>query len=233
MSLSYTSKFGYYGLRLNPTLEQVVGTVRNPLKIPLPDRRAKWYANSPYRALILDAEQKYQNYEQAAIDYRLSGAEAPESAARVHPSEAEGDPLFHEIDEQHRKQKEQEAYEISHQLIQQEESRKTAANRREILRLSHAPNKTHPVIEMEHEELEAAGVPHYMPAPRPLPPKAHFTRPLAQFAASGQPQAPQFTPFEQLNMGQPADVRVAKLTLDQNMTYERMRDFVVQPTFST
>ena len=46
--LSYTSTFGYYGLRVNPTFEQVIGTVRKPLRIPLPDRRAKWYANSPY-----------------------------------------------------------------------------------------------------------------------------------------------------------------------------------------
>mgnify|MGYP003346567539 FL=1 len=74
MSLSYTSKFGYYGLRVNPTLEQVVGTVRKPLRIPLPDRKAKWYANSPYRALILDAEEKYQDYEAKNIDYQIGRA---------------------------------------------------------------------------------------------------------------------------------------------------------------
>ena len=233
MSLSYTSKFGYYGLRVNPTLEQVVGTVRNPLRIPLPDRKAKWYANSPYRALILEAEEKYQNYERAAIDYRQAGADAPESAARVRESDAAADETFDRIDEHHRRMEEHEAIETSHRLMQQEESRKTAANRREILRLSHAPNKTDPTIEMEHEELEVAGVRHYMPMPRSLPPKAHYTRPLAQLAASGLPQAPEFTPFEQLNMGQPADVRIATLSTSQNMTYERLRDFVVQPTFST
>ena len=56
MSLSYTSQLGYYGLRVNPTLDQVLGNVRKPLRIPLPDRRAKWYALSPYRALILEAK---------------------------------------------------------------------------------------------------------------------------------------------------------------------------------
>ena len=94
MSLSYGSKFGYYGLRVNPTLEQVVGTVRNPLKIPLPDRKAKWYANSPYRALILEAEEKFQSYERAAIDYRQPGADAPASAARVRESDAAADETF-------------------------------------------------------------------------------------------------------------------------------------------
>ena len=51
--------------------------------------------------------------------------------------------------------------------------------------------------------------------------------------AYGQPQAPEFKPFEQLNMGQPDNVRAATLSRSQNMTYERLRDFVVQPTFST
>ena len=233
MSLSYTSKFGYYGLRVNPTLEQVVGTVRKPLRITLPDRKAKWYANSPYRALILDAEEKYQDFERAGIDYRQAGVDAPESAARVRPSDAGADATFDQIDEHHRRMEEQEAIETSHRLMQQHESRKTAANRREILRLSHAPNKLNPTVEMEHKELEIAGVAHYMPMPRSLPPKAQFTRPLPQFVASGQPQAPEFTPFQQLNMGQPDNVRAATLSTSQNMTYERMRDFVVGPTFST
>ena len=69
MTLSYGSQFGYYGLRLNPTLEQVIGSIRKPLRIPLPDRRAKWYALSPYRALILDAEREANDYETALLDY--------------------------------------------------------------------------------------------------------------------------------------------------------------------
>ena len=85
MTLSFPSQFGYYGLRVNPTLEQVAGTIRKPLRIPLPDRRDKWYALSPYRALILDAEQKYNQRESAGLEYRNSGAELPERAARVQP----------------------------------------------------------------------------------------------------------------------------------------------------
>ena len=61
--LSYTSTFGYYGLRVNPTFEQVLGTIRKPLRIPLPDRRAKWYANSPYRALLDDAGKKFEEVD--------------------------------------------------------------------------------------------------------------------------------------------------------------------------
>ena len=96
--LSYPSTFGYYGLRVNPTLEQVVGSVRKPLRIPLPDRQAKYYALGPYRALILDASQKFNDSEQASVDYRNGGHHLPEAAARVHPSAAGMDPSFHEYD---------------------------------------------------------------------------------------------------------------------------------------
>ena len=232
MSLSFTSKTGYYGLRVNPTFEEVIGTIRTPLRIPLPDRKAKWYANSPYRALILDAEEKYQNYERQAIDYRLAGADAPESAARVHGSDAGQDPTFATIDAHHRKMEEHEAIDTAHRLLHEEESRKTAANRREILSQSHAPNKTNPVIEAEHDELDVAGVEHYMPMPRSLAPKAHFTKPLPQFAAGGHPQAPEFKSFEQLNMGVPDNFLAATMSRSQAMTYERLRD-LVEHTFST
>ena len=64
--LSYKSEYGYYGLRVNPTFEQVVATVRKPLRIPLPDRKAKWYALSPYRGLILDASERAMGYDRKA-----------------------------------------------------------------------------------------------------------------------------------------------------------------------
>jgi hypothetical protein len=54
-----------------------------------------------------------------------------------------------------------------------------------------------------------------------------------QFAAAGQLQAPEFPSFEALNMGQPFNLRSAKLTPSENLTYERAREFVVQPTYST
>jgi hypothetical protein len=65
--LSYTSKTGYYGLRINETLEEAMGTIRKPLRIPLPDRKAKWHALSPYRALILDAEKIKYNVDDLLV----------------------------------------------------------------------------------------------------------------------------------------------------------------------
>ena len=59
---------------MEPTYDQMLNSVREPLRIPLPDRSSKWYATSPYRALILDANESYNNHQQNVIDYKQSGA---------------------------------------------------------------------------------------------------------------------------------------------------------------
>ena len=82
--LSYTSQLGYYDLRVNPTLEQVVGTVRKPLGIPLPQRTDKWYALGPYRALILDQQELAAGYDRRSIEYQLNQGRLPEYAAHNH-----------------------------------------------------------------------------------------------------------------------------------------------------
>lgn len=175
--LSYTSTFGYYGLRVNPTFEQVVGTIRKPRRIPLPDRRAKWYANSPYRALLDDAGKKFEEVEGAAHMFRESGAAVPESAAAVRPSPAGAPQNFDQIREQARRAEENEAIEAAHNITHMDESRKTASLRREILSKSYGPNRMNPTIEAEHEELTDGGVAHYMPKIRTVPPKAFFSKP--------------------------------------------------------
>lgn len=231
--LSYTSTYGYYGLRENPSFEQVVGTVRKPLRVPLPDRHSKWYALSPYRAFILDAEQKFSDHQHASVDYRQSGAELPETAAAVRPSDAGDDPAWERMHMHGERLDEHDAYEMAFEAMNAEHQRETAETRREQLRLSHGSNRMHPVVEAIHDELVEAGVPHYTAAPREPPPRRGWHTSHEQFVAAGQPQAPSFPSFEQLNMGQPANVQASVLTPSQNMTYERAREFVVQPTWSS
>ena len=96
-----TDRRGYYGLIEKPSFEEALGWARNPLKIPLPDRHSsKWYALSPFRAAILDAENKFQDFEHAVHDYRQSGNELPEKAAHVDSSAADQDPSFDRMNEQ-------------------------------------------------------------------------------------------------------------------------------------
>jgi hypothetical protein len=154
--LSYENHFGYYGLRVNPTFDEALKSVRKPLRIPVPDRRATWYALSPYRALILDAEQRYNDIEGALIDYRNSGAQLPEHAARVRPSPAGHDESFAHIDEDNHRLHEQ--HEEAARFLREQRQRETEAARTEALGKLHGAWHSHPVMEAAEEELGQAGV---------------------------------------------------------------------------
>ena len=231
--LSYTSQTGYYGLRVNPTFDQVLGTIRNPLRIPIPNRSAKWYALSPYRALILDAEAKYNDYEHARLDYRTSGSELPEAAARTRESDAGHDPAFDGLDRQHQEREARHAYETAFDVMNAEHRQHTAEARTTHLGQSYGVNRMHPVVEAAHEELTEAGVPQAMAGRRIAPEHRSYRAPPPQMGSKGQPQAPEFPTFENLNMGQPRNVTQGRLSVSQNMTYERAREFVVAPTWNS
>jgi hypothetical protein len=232
-SLSYTSQLGYYGLRVNPTFEQVVGTVRKPLGIPLPDRAAKWYATGPYRALILDAAARANDHEAALLTYRNSGASLPETAAGVVSSAAGEDPALQEHDRYHARLEAREAHEYAEGVMRREHERETAVARKETLVGTYGLSRMHPVIEASSQELTDAGVHHNAGLPRIAPVRRAYRTPPPQLAAYGQPQASEFPDFRVLNMGDPPNVQVATLTQSENMTYERLRDNIVGPTFST
>ena len=57
--LSYTDTKGYYGLRVEPSYEQMLRSLKKEIRIPQPDRSAKWVALGPYRVSI-GTEQKIQ-----------------------------------------------------------------------------------------------------------------------------------------------------------------------------
>jgi len=221
--LSFTSETGYYGLRVNPTFDEVLRTIRKPLGIPVPDRSAKWYANSPYRSLLLDAEEKYNSYEHAALDYNNSGAELPRRASMVRPSFAGEDDSFGRIDAHHHAMAAQEAYDTAKNVSDATARLETEKNRRVHLSRSSGPNAMDPVVTAHHAGLEEAGVPHYVPAPRiKPPPRGHGTE-TRQMMAEGQPQPPEFQPFESMNMGQPTGLQATVLKPGANHRYEELR----------
>ena len=231
--VSYKDTYGYYHLRVNPTLDQVMNMKRQDKRLPLPDRSAKWLALSWYRALLLDAGRKFEEVEGAAHQYRASGAELPESAARVQPSGLGQDPMFNRIDDHNDRMHQNEAYEMAALMKKQSRQQQTAETRREQLRLSYGPNKMNPVIEAHHDQLEEADVMHAMPAPRLPPPVKAWKTPPLQYVAAGQVQAPEFPTYEMLNLGEVADIKSAKLRRNEAMTYERIREFAVQPTWTS
>ena len=220
--LNYTSQKGYYGFEVRPTLEGVLGTIRNPLRIPLPSRAAKWYANSPWRSLILDAEKANNDYEHARIDYRDSGAELPEAAARVRPSDAGHDPAWDEIEHHHGRMDAQEAYEHAFDMANHRSREHAHAQQYEHLRLTHGSNRMHPMISAHHAQLQEAGVRHNMPAHRMEPPHGRYRAPPPTWDAHGHPHNREFPTFEQLNRPDQRLMRRVTAALDrQGVVYDR------------
>ena len=127
--LSYENHIGYYGLRVNPTFDEALQSVRKPLRIPVPNRRATWHATSPYRALILDAEQRLSGIEGALLDYRNSGAELDEHAARVRPSAASEDNAWMHVEEDNRRLHDQHQHEEAARFLREQHQRETEAAR--------------------------------------------------------------------------------------------------------
>jgi len=231
--LSYTSQFGYYGLRVNPTFDQVARTVK-PLRLPIPDRSAIEYAMSLERGYILDQAKAGSQQDRALLNYRDSQASLPETAARDSmPSRVSEESILEGISQGTAAIDQQKALELAKEAQNAEHRRQTAEMRAQQLAATHGAWSMHPTVEAAHEELEEAGVPHEMPVPRLAPVAKAWPAPAEQWAAYGQRQAPEFTSFEILNMGQPATLKASKVTRKEGLTYEHLRDLVVEPTWSS
>ena len=221
---NYTDKFAW-GLRVNPTYEELMGVARKkPLRLPLPDREAQWYANSVYRSFLLDQAKKYNDYEHLRLDYDQSGALLPQRAAAVRNSGLDEHPTWERQANFTQGMQEQHAYEMAFDAMDAEHRQETAEIRRQQLG-SYAPTTSHWNIEAQHEDLEDAGVPHQAPVYRT--PMIHSPWPTAsvQWAAAGQPQPPQFPTFERLNMGQQRRYTPSSWSGSRaGSSYERLRD---------
>ena len=229
--LSGTSQFGYYGVMVNPNFEQAVGTVRKNLRVPVPDRRWKWYALGPYRSHLLDLEAKYHDYEHDAINYKKTGHELPESAARLRRSDAGQDPMFDVMHAQGHAVDAEYAHETAIDRMNEEHRRIAEENRSRVLGSHYGPIRGHPTVEASRHELDEAMVPYTMYAPRPHIESTSWLAPVGRMAAAGQPQALYLRSFEQLNGMVPDTYVAGSLTRSQATTYEQVRDSAVAPDY--
>jgi hypothetical protein len=81
--LNFTDAKGYYNLRVNPTYDQMLGSLKKEVRIPQPDRRAKWYATGIYRAFLLEQAKRYNDTQRKDLEYDDSGAQLPAAAERA------------------------------------------------------------------------------------------------------------------------------------------------------
>ena len=80
--LSYTDTKSYYGLRVNPSYEQMLKSLEKKIRTPQPDRSAKWYATGIYRAFLLEQSKRYNDHQMRDLEYDSSGAQLPAAADR-------------------------------------------------------------------------------------------------------------------------------------------------------
>ena len=215
------------GFRVVPSFDEALGTVQKDYKIPCPDRRARWYANSVYRSYILDAAEKLQSQEEESLEYKKLGYEAPEAAAHIiQKAQAGKDPSFARMQAHSDRLDAHDSYERAFDIMNHEHSQEDTHSRHEFLSRSYGSNRGDPMVELHHEQLEESHIPHEMPAPRPQPARSSSWRmPPQAYTREGQPQAPEFRTMEELNLGGSHRVGNRRLlSPEASADYERMRE---------
>lgn len=192
---------GYYGLQVQPTFEQSLRAMETKkLRIEIPNRAAKWYANSPWRAKILEEEQLYNDYEHASINFREQGDFLPETAARVQPSAAAQDPLFAEYERIHsdlgNRSRIMRVME-EHARMQRIDEMHMAHER--LRAQMEGRHHEHPTVRLERQESESVG--HVAPEDVVQPRRTVKRRlvPIQQSVELGYPAVRELPTFEQLN----------------------------------
>ena len=223
--LSHTDRF-HWGLREQPTYDEMLQSVKKPLRIPIPDRAAKWYGLSVYRSFLLDQAKKYHDYEHMRLDFDQSGAELPQTAAAVHPSDSGQDRAWSDVDRFHDALEEQHEYERAFEMEEAGRRAETAETRRQQLS-TYGPVQGHWATEAHRRELEEAGVPHMALVPRTSMPRAPWSTAHQIPTAAGQIGGRPFPTFEQLNYGQQRPRPAALSSTFNHRGYERLRDEAV------
>ena len=223
--LSYMDQKGYYGLRVNPTYEEMLHSLKKEVRIPQPNRSAKWYALGPYRAFLLEQARKYNDAQRQDLEYDATDEQLPAAAARgAQASMAGTDDVWNRQEEFNSALNAEDARRIAEEAMAAE--RKGHANQTRAQQLAaYAPSKGHWTIEAHHLDLEHRGVPHSAPTPKMAMPAGAWRAPPTEYIAAGYAQATEFPSYEQLNMGYDARYKLGRpAPLDINKNYQQLRD---------
>ena len=220
--LSFADTKGYYGLTVQPSYEQMLRSLKKEIRIPQPDRSAKWYATGMY---LLEQSKRYNDAQRADLDYEDSGAQLPASVARAHEGSMAGsDDTWHRQEQFNSNLNAEEARRIAEAALEAE--RKAQANRMRREQLSaYGPSSGHWTVEAHHVDLEERGIPHSAPMPKLTMPAGQWQASPNEYMAAGQPQAAEFPTFEQLNMGYDKRYKLGRpAALDTNRNYQQLRN---------
>ena len=145
---------------MNPNFEQVSGTARKHLRIPLPGRKAKRHALGPDRALTLGAEMHFHDDERSAIRKasrapRLQGSPLASAPRRLATSTV--------INTEHATHQHQQAFEIAREAMEQSRRREKREVAQRLGAHYHRTRGGH--VEASHDELIETHMPHRVPTP--------------------------------------------------------------------
>ena len=227
-SLTYKDNFAW-GLRVNPSFEELAQSIKDkPVKVPEPDRNAKWFATSVYRSYMLDAARRFHDYEHLKLDYNQSGAQLPQRTAMVHPAAEGDDPAWQNVQRATENAQDHDAYELAFAAMEAEHRQQASQTRAEQLGASHTLATGHWFMDANHTDLDEAGVEHDAPTQRPRFTSTPLPAPVAVPAAGGQlGLIRQFPTFEELNLSQPRALRghtVRPQASSSSSSYDSLRD---------
>lgn len=179
--LSYQDQKGYYGLMVEPSYDQMLRSLKNKVRIPQPDRSAKWYALGPYRAFLLEQAKRFNDNQRKDLEYDDSGAQLPAAAERgAQESIAGTDDVWNRQEQFNSNLDAEEARRVAEAALDSE--RRSQANQMRRTQLSaYGRSSGHWTVDAHHQDLEYRGVPHPAPMPKMAMPasvsqRVHFGR---------------------------------------------------------
>ena len=223
--LSYQDTKGYYGLRVNPTYEEMLGRLKKEIRIPQPDRRAKWYATGKYGSFLLEQAKRFNDAQRKDLEYDETGAQLPAAAERgAQNSMAGTDDVWNRQEQFNTNLNAEEARRVAEGALAAE--RRTQANQMRRQQLSaYGPSAGHWTVDAHDKDLEYKGIPHAAPMPKMVMPAGKWQAHPNEYITAGQPQATEFPRFEQLNLGHDAHYKLGRpAPPDVNKNYQQLRE---------
>ena len=222
-------KFGYYGLIVKPSFDEALDAAKKPLRIPIPDRKAKRAALNFYQAKLLDLQQKAMGYDLTGMQHAVDGQTIPQALYQIEqigPSKSADDAIWQSMADQAQRHFETKREQALRHRVDEEVRDRMAGERTSQLSDAYFQGKANAIIEGEvpleshfnsvMEEGPARGYEH----PRMIPVAAPRNLPRA----AGYSSQPEFPTFRELNTGQMRPRGMAGMTLPKtDDSYETVR----------
>ena len=223
--LSYQDTKGYYGLLVQPSYDQMLRSLKKEVRIPQPDRSAKWYATGIYRAFLLEQAKRFNDAQRKDLEYDDSGAQLPAAVERGHQESMAGtDDTWNRQEQFNSNLNAEEARRLADDAMASEKKAQANQMRRQQLS-AYGPSAGHWTVDAHDKDLEYRSIPHAAPMPKMAMAAGKWQAHPDEYISAGQPQAAEFPSFEQLNLGYDARYKLGRpAPLDVNKNYQQLRE---------